>query len=87
MGQHVGFVYRSSLDQIPIELKVVLKCNTLQKINRLNFIIIVASINTVVFKSAYYVSTNVAYVFFNLLNTKRRLLYLKSQFVPRSKHF
>ena len=24
---------------------------------------------------------------FNLLNTKRRLLYLKTQFVPRSKHF
>ena len=23
----------------------------------------------------------------NLLNTKRRLLYLKTQFVPRSKHF
>ena len=25
--------------------------------------------------------------FFNPLNTKRRLLYLKTQFVPRSKHF
>ena len=25
--------------------------------------------------------------FFNLLNTKRRLLYLKTQSVPRSKHF
>ena len=24
---------------------------------------------------------------FNPLNTKRRLLYLKTQFVPRSKHF
>ena len=24
---------------------------------------------------------------FNLLKTKRRLLYLKTQFVPRSKHF
>ena len=24
---------------------------------------------------------------FNLLNTKLRLLYLKTQFVPRSKHF
>ena len=24
---------------------------------------------------------------FNLLNMKRRLLYLKTQFVPRSKHF
>ena len=23
----------------------------------------------------------------NLLNTKRRLLYLKTQFIPRSKHF
>jgi hypothetical protein len=28
-----------------------------------------------------------AYNFINLLNTKRRLLYLKTQFVPRSKHF
>ena len=25
--------------------------------------------------------------YFNPLNTKRRLLYLKTQFVPRSKHF
>ena len=25
--------------------------------------------------------------FFNILNTKRNLLYIKSQFVPRSKHF
>ena len=25
--------------------------------------------------------------FFNLLKTKRRLLYLKTQFVPRCKHF
>ena len=25
--------------------------------------------------------------FFNPLKTKRRLLYLKTQFVPRSKHF
>ena len=28
-----------------------------------------------------------AYVFFNPLKTKRRLLYLKTQSVPRSKHF
>ena len=27
------------------------------------------------------------YSLFNPLNTKRRLLYLKTQFVPRSKHF
>ena len=26
-------------------------------------------------------------LFINPLNTKRRLLYLKTQFVPRSKHF
>ena len=26
-------------------------------------------------------------MYINPLNTKRRLLYLKSQFVPRSKHF
>ena len=27
------------------------------------------------------------YLYFNPLNTKSRLLYLKTQFVPRSKHF
>ena len=27
------------------------------------------------------------YLYINPLNTKRRLLYLKTQFVPRSKHF
>ena len=26
-------------------------------------------------------------IFFDLLKTKRRVLYLKTQFVPRSKHF
>jgi len=27
------------------------------------------------------------YIFLNPLKTKRRLLYLKTQFVPRCKHF
>jgi hypothetical protein len=26
-------------------------------------------------------------IYFNILKTKRRLLYVKTQFVPRSKHF
>ena len=30
---------------------------------------------------------NQAILYINLLNTKRRLLYLNTQFVPRSKHF
>ena len=33
------------------------------------------------------VSSPWSYLNFNSLNTKRRLLYLKTQFVPRSKHF
>ena len=31
--------------------------------------------------------SSLTYVLFNPLNTKRRLLYLRNQFVPRSKHF
>ena len=31
--------------------------------------------------------TNKSTITINPLNTKRRLLYLKTQFVPRSKHF
>ena len=30
---------------------------------------------------------NCVFILVNPLNTKRRLLYLKTQFVPRSKHF
>ena len=39
-------------------------------------------------KPSYSLSTYVmSLVSINLLNTKRRPLYLKTQFVPRSKHF
>ena len=34
-----------------------------------------------------YVAKTFEPVWFNPLNTKRRPLYLKTQFVPRSKHF
>ena len=51
-------------------------------------------INNVSWRKVFWVSDDRAKLkyhfyhnFFNPLNTKRRLFYLKAQFVPRSKHF
>ena len=39
------------------------------------------------FRSVHRGTPRLVKIHFNSLNTKRRLLYLKSQFIPRSKHF